>query len=149
MVRCPYYFSAEVFDIEVSKNVFIVTAKIFFDLPGYSMKRFKFELLLLLNEVIYYQKNLGGRVDSSLEIRNQGNYNLTNFYLQNFTDSTIEVKIGEIIGRIFVGCTDNLIINPCSRRRDEMIQILDSVTSSQINADNFSMITAISDMLEA
>ena len=101
------------------------------------------------NEVIFYQKNLGGRVDSSLEIRNQGNYNLTNFHLQNFTDSTIEVKIWEIIGRIFVGCTDNLIINPCSQRREEMIQILDSVTNSQINADNFSMITAISDTLES
>ena len=90
-----------------------------------------------------------GRLDSSLEIRSQGNYNLTNFYLQNFTDATIEVKTGEIIGRIFVGCNDNLIINPCSQRRDEMIQILDSVTNSQINQDNFSLISAISDMLES
>ena len=113
------------------------------------MKRFQFELILLLNEVIYYQKNLEGRLDSSLEIRSQGNYNLTNFYLQNFTDATIEVKKREIIGRIFVGCNDNLIINPCSQRRDEMIQILDSVTNSQINQDNFSMITTILDMLES
>ena len=66
------------------------------------MKKFQFELILLLNEVIFIKKKLEGRLDSSLEIRSQGNYNLTNFYLQNFTDTTIEVKIGEIIGRIFV-----------------------------------------------
>ena len=90
-----------------------------------------------------------GRLDSSLEIRSQGNYNLTNFYLQNFIDTTIEVKIGEIIGRIFVGCNDDFVINPCSQRRDELIQILDAVTNSQINVDNFSMVIAISDMLES
>ena len=73
LIRCPYYFAAEVFSIEVSKNIFIITAKQNFDLPGYSMKRFQFELILLLNEVIYYQKNLEGRLDSSLEIRSQGN----------------------------------------------------------------------------
>ena len=79
------------------------------------MQKFHFEFLLLINEVIFYQKNLGGRVDSSLEIRNQGNYRLTNFHLQNYTDSSIEIKTGEIIGRIFVGNNDNLTINPCSQ----------------------------------
>ena len=59
LIRCPYYFSAEVFNIEVSKNIFIITAKQTFDLPGYSMKKFQFELILLLNEIIFYQKKLG------------------------------------------------------------------------------------------
>ena len=78
------------------------------------MKRFQFELILLLNEIIYYQKNLTGRLDSTLEIRGQANYNLTHFYIQNFTDSVIEVKTGDIIGRIFVGCSDNFILSPIS-----------------------------------
>ena len=54
LLRCPYYFSSEIFNIEVSRNVFIVTAKQNFVLPGYSMQKFHFEFLLLINEVIFY-----------------------------------------------------------------------------------------------
>ena len=46
LIRCPYYFKAEVFSVEVSKNIFIISAKQNFDIPGYSMKRFQFELIL-------------------------------------------------------------------------------------------------------
>ena len=148
LIRCPYYFHAEVFSIEVSKNIFIIKAIQNFDIPGCSMKRFQFELILLLNEIIYYQKNLTGRLDSTLEIRGQANYNLTNFYIQNFTDTNIEVKKGDIIGRIFVGCSDNFILNPISQRREELIQLVEAVTESKLNADNFSTVAAISNMLE-
>ena len=95
-----------------------------------------------------YQKNLGARADSSLEIRQQGNYRLNNLHLQNYTDSEIEIEAGEIIGRIFVGNNDNIVINPCNCGRVEMNHILDSVISSEINADNFSIISSISNMLE-
>ena len=148
LIRCPYYFHAEVFSIEVSKNIFIIRALQNFDVPGYSMKRFQFELIMLLNEIIYYQKNLTGRLDSTLEIRGQANYNLTNFYIQNFTDSVIEVQPGDIIGRIFVGCSDNFIISPISQRREELIKMVEAVTESKLNADNYSTVTAISNMLE-
>ena len=48
-----------------------------------------------------------------------------------------------------MGCNDNFILNPISQRREELIQILDAVTNSQINQDNFSLISTISDMLES
>ena len=44
-----------------------------------------------------------------------------------------------------MGCNDNFISNPCSQRRDELIQILDAVKDSKINTDNFSTVAAISD----
>ena len=56
LVRCPYFFASEMFNVEVTRNVFIITAKQKFALPGYSMQKFNFELLLLINEVIFYQK---------------------------------------------------------------------------------------------
>ena len=103
---------------------------------------------MLLNEIIYYQKNLTGRLDSTLEIRGTANYNLTNFYIQNYTDSSIEVKTGDIIGRIFVGCSDNFILSPISQRREELIKLVEAVTVLKLNADNYSTVTAISNMLE-
>ena len=79
LIRCPYYFQADIFSVEVCKNIFIIRALQNFDVPGYTMTRFNFELIMLLNETLYYQKKLAGRMDSTLEIRGTANYMLNNF----------------------------------------------------------------------
>ena len=60
LLRCPYYFASEMFNVEVSRKFFIITAKQNFALPGFSMQKFHFEFLLLINEVIFYQKKTWG-----------------------------------------------------------------------------------------
>ena len=56
------------------------------------MKKCDFKLMLLLNEVINYQQNPHCRIDSSLEIKQQGNYKLDNYHIQKYTDSEILIE---------------------------------------------------------
>ena len=149
LIRCPYFYKADTFNIEVCKNIFVIRAKNSFEVPGYSMTHFAFELIMLLNETIFYQKNLAGRIDSTLEIRGTTNYILTNFYIQNFTDASIKINQGDIIGRIYVGSDDNLILNPINQRREDLIRLIEAANESKLNHDNYTTVTALSNMLEA
>ena len=58
LIRCPYYFASDTFNIKVAWNVFIIKTKHKLAIPGYSMRKFDFNLLLLINEVLDYQKKL-------------------------------------------------------------------------------------------
>ena len=89
------------------------------------------------------------RIDSSLEIRQQGNYKLNNFHIQNYTDSEILIEGGDILGRIFVGNNNRIIINPCGCSQAEMEHILETMVNSKMNSETFSLISSVDKMLEA
>ena len=105
--------------------------------------------MLLLNEVINYQQNPHCRIDSSLEIKQQGNYRLENYHIQNYTDSEILIEKGNILGRIYMGTNDKIFINPCAWNRVEMEYILENMINSKINTDSYSLISSVANMLEA
>ena len=73
---------------------------------------------------------------------------LFHFYIQNFTDASIKINQGDIIGRIFVGSSDNLILSPISQRREDLIRLVEAAAESKLNSDNYSTVIAISNMLE-
>ena len=93
--------------------------------------------MLLLNEVIEYQKNVQSRLASSLEIKQQGNNNLSNYHLHNYTYTDVLVQQEDIFGRIFIGSSDKIIINPCGRTKEEMTAILDKLLFANENKVNY------------
>ena len=105
--------------------------------------------MLLLNEVIEYQKNVQSRLASSLEIKQQGNNNLSNYHLHNYTYTDVLVQQEDIFGRIFIGSSDKIIINPCGRTKEEMTAILDKLLFANEHTATYSLISSVANILES